>query len=248
MNTIKAARITVMLGVTALAGCGVPQFDVYYNPAGEPSAYLINQRIRCELADLVRKDDGTLYTHKVGNDYYKYKYGYALVRGDYDIQMTIYLEVNDTGGLTPTLKWIDPINTKLNTSFSLGATGQLQESRDHTYTKSIAFPLSQIINEIDIKNDPTQSKDRCPRDGTNSTNLSGVLGIKDFVDLAMSLPQSDQDLAQSAPGAADWSVWSFSRRGCTTDGEPETRFWRNNPVSRDQEHFGRRTDLGLDAL
>jgi hypothetical protein len=197
MSKVKAMRIATFAAIATLTACGVPQYDVYYNPDGEPSAYLIDQRIRCELADLVRKDDGTNYTYRFGGDFYKYKYGWDLVHNDYDIEITIYLEVNDTGGLTPTLKAIDPINTKLNTSFAFGATAEIQESRDHTYTETIAFPLSNISDEIDLKNDPNQSKDQCPKDGSN---LSGVLGIKDIVDLAMSLPQTDPDISTSSPG------------------------------------------------
>jgi hypothetical protein len=199
MRVATVLQSASLMTLCTLSGCGVPEFDVYHNEAGDPSAYWINKRIRCELADLTRKNaDGQ----------YEYKYGRYIHGKHYDVEMTIYLEVNNTGGLIPTLKSTLPLSK--TTSFAFGGSGELQESRDHTFTQTIAFPLS----DIEAETNTTLSVDRCNFDGSN---LSGVLGIKNIVDVAVSIPVTSPEL--QVPGSGSSGQPSDSQGGASGGAE-----------------------------
>lgn len=51
-----------------------------------------------------------------------------LLDGDYDAEVALTLEVNDTGGLAPSLSYMNPLTA--TTSFMFSGTGTLSKSRD----------------------------------------------------------------------------------------------------------------------
>ena len=85
--TIRAWRkLSIALFLASLCGsCAVPRYDVPY-VEGTPSATSIVRRLEYELLDLVRDD--------TGNQKW-------LLTEDYQVAVTLSLEVNDTGGLAP---------------------------------------------------------------------------------------------------------------------------------------------------
>jgi hypothetical protein len=151
------------------ASCAVPRYDVPY-VAGAPSAHSIVARLECELLDLVR--DGA-----VGRDW--------LLTGDYQVAVALSLEVNDTGGLAPSVSYINPLSAV--TSFTFGGSANLSESRDHNFTENLQFSLRAIHQ--DWKRIPTAYQ--CPT--APDTNLAGTLGISDFVAMAAVSPGLDED-------------------------------------------------------
>ncbi len=154
-----------VLGASMCSGCAVPRYDVpYYD--GQPTVETIVDRIQCEIRDMVRDD--------MPNDVTSFN-RWFLLDGDYDVQISLSLEVNDTGGLSPSLAYLNPI-TKA-TSFMFGANGTLSESRDHNFTENIQLSVRTIYIDWKYKGIPHN----CP---TADTNLSGDLGIRNFVAMA----------------------------------------------------------------
>jgi hypothetical protein len=169
-----------VLGASVCSGCAVPWYDVPYDGAGQPTVETIVERVQCEIRDMVRDDmpnDATSF-HRL-----------FLLDGDYDAQISLSLEVNDTGGLSPSLAYINPITTA--TSFMFGANATLSESRDHNFTENIQLSVRTIF--IDWKTN--RNPHNCP---TADTNLSGNLGISDFVAMAALTRNKTQNL----PGKA----------------------------------------------
>ena len=173
----RAAAMVVLLA-GSLAGCAVPRYDVPYNVAG-PSATTIVRRIECELLQQVQDGSPTKEW---------------LLTGDYQVAVALSLEVNDTGGLAPSLSYIDPLSKVA--SLTIGGTGTLSESRDHNFTENLQFSLRQIYT--DWLEDPTLYP--CP---PADTNLAGTLGIGDFVELAFGSPGlADSDSKKSPFGGS----------------------------------------------
>jgi hypothetical protein len=103
-------------------GCAVPHFDVPADSVGQPTVKTIVERIQCELRDMVRDDKG--------DDYVTSFHRLFLLNGDYDMEVVLSVEVNDTGGLTPNLGYTTPLTAA--TSFLFNVNGTLSESRDHS--------------------------------------------------------------------------------------------------------------------
>jgi hypothetical protein len=160
--------VAAVLLADLCAGCAIPRYDVPY-PNGAPSAHSIVARLECELLDLVRD----------GSDNREW-----LLTGDYQVAVALSLEVNDTGGLAPSLSYLNPLN-KLET-FTFGGSGVLSESRDHNFTENLQFSLREIY--LDSKRIPTAYP--CPE---ADTNLAGTLGISDFVEMAATSPGLAED-------------------------------------------------------
>lgn len=108
-----------------------------------------------------------------------------LINNDYDVIVALSLEVNDTGGLSPSTTYVSPINKG---TFTFAANATLSESRDHTFSENLQISTRQILQDwrSGIPHD-------CPRP---DTLLSGTLGLKDIVSMAASSP----DLAEGAAG------------------------------------------------
>lgn len=152
-------------------GCAVPRYDVPYSATGQPTPHTIVARIECELRDMVRDDrrDDPVTWHR---DF--------LLNHDYDIEVAVSLDVNNTGGLAPTLSYLNPA-----AAFTFGGTGTLSESRDHTFTENLQFSIRSIYTDWKTGIDPHE----CP---PADTELAGTLGISDFVAMASVSPSLDQ--------------------------------------------------------
>jgi hypothetical protein len=172
--------LAVLLGASFLCGCGVPHYDVPYTDVGHPTVNTIIERIQCEIRDLVRTDVKDKSSPSQ-------MYGSFLRSNDFDVLIALSIEVNDTGGLTPSLSYMYPPS-----SFTFSGNATLSESRDHTFTENLQYPVRQIYLDwysanlaeqagIDPKSLGLTLHD-CPLQA--DTNLSGELGIVDFVALA----------------------------------------------------------------
>jgi len=179
------SKIALFAVVGCLQACNTSSFDVDYNDEGEPTAYKIVNRINCELADLVRKNDEGNYIH-----------GYApyLISQDFDIELILSLDINNTGGLTPSLKYTNPFSSA--TSFAFPGAATLQEGREDNFAKTITFPLSNIITKLKEDNKAFT----CPAE---ATNLAGSQGINRIVELGLSIPDDAQSVVVSTPGKFD---------------------------------------------
>ena len=84
-------------------GCAVPHYDVPYTESHQPTVKSIVQRIQCEIRDMVRDDtDDPVTFHRR-----------FLLNQDFDVLVSMSIEVNDTGGLTPSLSYmkaLSPLN------------------------------------------------------------------------------------------------------------------------------------------
>jgi hypothetical protein len=146
----------------------MPKYDVPYTDNGLPTVSSTIKHIKCELTDLVRDP------LQEGSGPIKNAFEQDLLNGDYDVQVTMELEVNDTGGLMPSITYMDPISKVI--SFSLGGSATLSESRDHHFTDNFQLSMRQLYADAQMK--PTQAPGSCP---TGDSNLAGTLGVRDFV-------------------------------------------------------------------
>jgi len=177
-----------LLIMTLCTGCAVPFFDVPLDEYGQPTVQTIIERIQCEVRDMVRDDrpgDPASFHRKF------------LLNGDYEIVVALSLEVNDSGGLAPSLSYVTPFATSATFTFAAG--GTLSKSRDHTFSENIQLSTRQIF--VDWKN-RIKPYD-CP---LANTNLAGTLGIKDIVSMAASTPDLDEDLKGGAKSVFGGSV------------------------------------------
>ncbi|MFO1111013.1 MAG: hypothetical protein U1E61_17700 [Bradyrhizobium sp.] len=167
-------------GALMLAGCGVPRYDVPYTEAGQPTVKSIVARIQCEIRDMVR-DDST------GPEAF---YRAFLLNQDFDVAVSMSIEVNNTGGLNPTLSYLTQLNPL--TSFTFSGSGTLSGSRDHTFTQNLQFSVRDIYLDwytwrlaklagVEEPLDYGLVAHDCP---SPDANLSGTLGIVDFVAMA----------------------------------------------------------------
>jgi hypothetical protein len=175
----------VALSALVCSSCAVPSFDVPTDKAGQPTVQTIVDRVQCELRDMVRDDAGP-------NDNAAFHRNF-LLSNDYDVEVSLSLEVNDTGGLAPSLTYMSPL-TKL-TTFMFGANANLSESRDHNFTENIQLSLRNIFQQWKTGVNPHN----CP---VADTNLAGDLGIKDFVDMAALTTGLDEETAAGKPTAS----------------------------------------------
>ena len=169
----RAAAIAILFA-GGWAGCAVPRYDVPYNAAG-PSATTIVRRIECELLQQVQEGSPTKEW---------------LLTGDYQVAVSLSLEVNDTGGLAPSLSYIDPV-----ASLVIGGSGTLSQSRDHNFTENLQFSLRQIYT--DWRQDPTRYP--CP---AADTNLAGTPGSRTSSNWRSEVQASRKATARRAPSAA----------------------------------------------
>jgi hypothetical protein len=169
----------VLTSGSICGGCAVPNYDVPYSKTGQPTAHSIVARIECELRDMVRNDrpDDPVTWHR---DF--------LLNHDYDIEVAVSLEVNNTGGLAPSVSYLNPV-----AAFAVGGTGTLSESRDHTFTENLQFSIRDIYNDWRTGADPHE----CP---PADTELAGTLGLSDFVAMASVSPSLDQSAANGVFG------------------------------------------------
>lgn len=207
MTSGKCLSYAALSAVLTCAGCAVPKYDVPYDEtSGQPTVTSIINRVKCELTDMVRAPltPGSTSTAPLsGAELF-------LLNGDYDVVVTLTLEVNNTGGLTPSITFMEPLS-KL-TSFSFGGTATLSESRDHTFTDNFQLSIRQLYADAQMAGNPSLAPEpglanhpaalaefahRCPK---GDTNLSEPLGIADFV--GMGAQTERLPLEPTAPAAA----------------------------------------------
>jgi hypothetical protein len=164
-----------LLGGGLCSGCVVPSYDVPRDDYGQPTVKTIVERIQCEIRDMVRDDRP--------NDPDSFHRRF-LLNGDYEIVVALSLEVNDSGGLTPSVSYLAPLMAA--TTLTLGATANISKARDHTFSENIQLSTRQIF--VDWKSG-TKAYD-CPM---ADTNLAGSLGLKDIVSMAASTPNLNDE-------------------------------------------------------
>jgi hypothetical protein len=156
-------------------GCAVPAYDVPLDEFGQPTVKTIVERIQCEIRDMVRDDrpDDPASFHAL-----------FLLNEDYDVTIALSLEVNDSGELSPSVSYVNPLTVA--TSFTFAANATLSEARDHTFSENIELSTRKIYSEW-----KAGKAYECP---PANTNLAGNLGLKDLVSMAVSAPGIDENL------------------------------------------------------
>jgi hypothetical protein len=185
----KWVLIAAALGASLCGGCAVPRYDVPTDHVGQPTVKSIIDRIQCEIRDMVRDDMGE-------NDVTSFHRRF-LLNGDYDVEIALSVEVSDTGGLAPTLAYMTPLSPA--TSFLFNVNGTLSESRDHNFTENIQLSVRTIYTDWKTGLNPHD----CP---VADTNLSGTLGLKDFVAMAALTPNLDEKQTLSGAGVFGGSI------------------------------------------
>ncbi len=173
----RTAFLCVFVCPIVLSGCAaiVPNFDIPVNEAG-PTIQSISNRVTCELAGLIEKNDGLRS---------------ALFIGDIDVALQLNLTVNDTGGLSPTLSYI-------NGPFAFGLGGTLSQSREQNFTQKFYYSLRTLQMEVDYATKRNVDLAVCrPTD----TNLAGELGLRKTVELAFTSEHVAWDTKLSDDGA-----------------------------------------------
>jgi hypothetical protein len=108
-----------------------------------------------------------------------------LLNNDYDLVAALSLDVTNTGGLAPSLSYLNALTPA--TTFALSGTGTFSEAREHNFTENIQLSFRKIYMDWKQHHDYHQ----CPE---AHTNLAGDLGIRDFVALAARSPHVNQTL------------------------------------------------------
>jgi hypothetical protein len=164
-----------LAGCFFCVGCAVPAYDVPLDEYAQPTVKTIVERIQCEIRDMVRDDrpEDPASFHRL-----------FLLNEDYDVTVALSLEVNDSGGLSPSVTYVNPLSAA--TTFTFAANGTLSEARDHTFSENIELSARQIY--VEWKAGRAYG---CP---PANTNLAGSLGLKDLVSMAVSAPGIDENL------------------------------------------------------
>jgi hypothetical protein len=187
MNVRTVRRYATFCAMSvSLAGCATipPDFDVPSYGQGVPSTSSIVDRIKCELIDLIRDDVEHPYKHRP-----------LLLSYDYEVAMLLTLDVNDTGGLAPSLNF--PYG---NFTFNVGA--NLSQSREDTFNINLTYSMRELARRWD--------RDRklaiCPE---FDTNLAGNLGLKRMVTGALDTPDMLSTTDLSAAGGEFSGIVNF---------------------------------------
>jgi hypothetical protein len=170
-----------VLLTSLLSGCAPPEFDVPIDRFGQPTVATIVRRIECEISQMVRDDKGP---SDVTSSHRRF-----LLNGDYDVAVSLSLDVTEGGGLAPSLSYIEPLSKVASFMFSGNAT--LSEARDHNFTENIQISVRKIYTDWKSK----VNLHECPAEP--GTNLAGTLNILDFVAMADSTPDLDEN--ETAP-------------------------------------------------
>jgi hypothetical protein len=142
-----------------LGGCVTPEFDIP-EKNGAPTVASITNRVTCELVDLVRK----------GGEFGEYRP--VLLTGNYEVAVSLSLQVTDSGELSPSLSFPYP------PLFEFGAGAKFMRSREQNYTQNLFFSMATLADQVD----KYPAYGRCPE---ADTNLAGDLRIRNTVYLAM---------------------------------------------------------------
>jgi hypothetical protein len=175
--TAQFPTIIVATSLSLLCvGCAVPQFDVPYTKGG-PTVDSVVRRITCEMREMVVEDDNNPASF----------HSSFLLTNDYVAEIALSLDVTNTGGLAPSLSYLNPV-----ASFGLSGSGTFSEARDANFTENIQLSFRKIYNSWKFNHIPFA----CP---SADTNLAGDLGLRDFVALAARTPHLDQGSGSDSP-------------------------------------------------
>jgi hypothetical protein len=178
MRFAKRSFSLIAFTVASLAGgCAIPSYDVPRDPYNQPTARTVVERIQCEIRDMVRNDrpkDPATFDRQF------------LLNNDYEVVVSLSLEVNHSGGLAPTVSYVTPLLGTTSSTFTAAGSASLAESRDHTFTENIQLSTREIYQDW---LHGVKAYD-CPE---ANTNLAGKLGIRDFVALATSSGSLKED-------------------------------------------------------
>lgn len=171
-------------GSLALSGCGVPRFDIPHYQ-GAPTVAVIVSRVRCELTELVKPG---AYTRE------------ELLGNNYEVGVQLYLDVTNSGELSPSFNFPQTSNY----AFNMGA--KLAKSREQNFTLNLYYSMNQLAADWDqaVADAKKEGKKRpdvygvCP--SPLVTNLAGHLGIKESAKLAFTSP--DRNSAQGLSGTS----------------------------------------------
>jgi len=150
--------------LVTLSGCAniSPDFDVPIGKNDTPLTKSIVERIECELLGMVRDDVSAPFV-----------YGEVLLTEDYEVAMSLSLDVTDSGNISPTFNF--PYGV-----FSFGAGAKLSSSRDSNLSIPLYFNFRSLLYEY---NHGKPNLGACP---AIDTNLAGDLGLRKVVAAAIS--------------------------------------------------------------
>lgn len=201
---VKSARrlpaMAALLGAMACTGCAVPSYDVPRDEYAQPTVRTIIERIQCELRDMVRDDrpgDPAAF-HRL-----------FLLNGDYEVVASLSLEVNDAGGLAPSVTYLTPLGAAASLTVSANAT--LNASRDHTFSENVQLSIRQIYQDWKSGLRPYD----CP---AADTHLSGALGVKDLVSMAASTPELSETTKDGRKGVFGGTIQFVVTKSLTAAG------------------------------
>lgn len=154
--------------MAVLAGCTSPQLAVPYGPDGYPDALSINQRIRCELAEMIRE-------HEDPNREFGYRE--FLTAGNYRVIALLTLSSKRTVGAKPQLDTTTQISGGL---FKFGVGANIAQTNDFSSSTFLEYRIDQIQEGIRANPDHARCKD--------GDNLAGRLDIAHLVATSAPLP------------------------------------------------------------
>lgn len=142
-----------------LGGCASisPNFDIPIGKNDVPLTKSIVERIQCELLEMVRQDVPSPFI-----------YGGTLITNDFEVAMSLSLDVTDNGNINPTF-------TLPYGVFSFGGGAKLSSSRDNSLSIPLYFSFRTLL--AGYMNGKSWLAD-CP---ALDTNLAGDLGLKKSV-------------------------------------------------------------------
>jgi hypothetical protein len=164
----QAAALVALPVILGNCAGVVPRYDVPTDPNnGSPTVSSIVGRVRCELGNLVAPGA---------------PHEFELLTGQYEVAVQLDLTVNDTGGLAPSVSYI-------NAPFSFGLGAKLEQSREQFFSQKLFFSLLDLRDELDDGEAAFRAgisnKRLTDCVGYADTNLAGDLGIRQAVDMAL---------------------------------------------------------------
>lgn len=177
MGNLRRSFFVAAACATLCAGCAVPSYDVPRDKYDQPTVRTIVDRVQCEIRDMVRDDrpDDPASFHRL-----------FLMNNDYEVVVNLSLEVNQSGGLAPSVSYVTPLLGTAASTVTLGGSASVSEARDHTFSENVQLSTRQIYQ--DWKSNLKLYD--CP---PAATNLAGTLGIKDLVSMATSSPGLNEE-------------------------------------------------------
>lgn len=166
---MKIAKLSSLIFLASnICGCAsvLPTHDLPRREDGNPTVYSIVEKINCELREIVDEREPTLR---------------SIVSDAYDIQVAVELSLTVTNGgvLAPSISIIEgPLTVASGLRF--------EQSRGQNFTEQLFFSMREIrdiargLRKVGTFN---AFIERCSN--KPDTNLSGIIGLKESFDLAI---------------------------------------------------------------